>query len=267
MNTNSPTAILGELSTVIRGVARACGVLLVVSAFFFIFGIRTVPLFGYSVPIPTPVPAGDSFAGLFFERMQADLIPESIRLVVTTPLEAFTAQVQIAFALALIVLMPIFLLRSVLFFSDALYPNEQRALVRTVTPSLLLFILGATFAYIFIIPPTIVFLYGYASSLGAETLFSTGSFVGMVVGLMLAVGTMFMTPVAMALLSWLGVVPPVFWVEQWRYALLTLLIFSAIITPDGSGVTMLLVSVPLSALYGVGYMASIHGVRKSLPAN
>ncbi len=267
MNTDSSTAIFGELSAVARGVGRALAALLVGSAFFFIFGIQTATLLGYSVPVPAPVSAGDSFAALFFERMQADLVPESIRLVVTNPTEAFTAQAQIALALALIILLPVFLVRTVLFFSDALYPDEQRALIRVVAPSLALFALGAVFAYAFIIPPTVAFLYGYASSLGAETLLSVGGFVGLVLGLMLAVGAMFMTPVAMAILSRTGVVPPAFWGAQWRYALLTLLIFSAIITPDGSGVTMLLVSVPLSILYGVGCAMSVRNARQSLPAN
>ncbi len=53
-------------------------------------------------------------------------------------------------------------------------------------------------------------------------------------------------------LTFLGIIPSIFWREKWRYALLTFLLFSAIITPDGSGVSMMLLSLPLSGLYAVG---------------
>jgi sec-independent protein translocase protein TatC len=46
-----------------------------------------------------------------------------------------------------------------------------------------------------------------------------------------------------------------FWKRNWRFAAVAIFFFGAAITPDGSGVTMLLVSVPMLALYAGGYGA------------
>jgi len=46
-----------------------------------------------------------------------------------------------------------------------------------------------------------------------------------------------------------------FWRKNFRYAALVLVIFGAIITPDGSGITMWFVSGPMIALYLLGMVA------------
>lgn len=264
MSTDINSSVAREFSLLIRGVGRGVIQLLALAAFLFLFSAHAVRVFGYAVPVPVFAAPGESFAALFFDRMRADLVPDGIQLVVTSPIEAFAAQAEIALVIALIALAPVFLVRAAAFFSDALVPHERRALVRAAVPSVLLSIFGAVFAYLFIIPPTFSVLYGYAAPLGAETLLSVGGFVGTVLGLTAAVGAMFTTPVAMVLLTRLGVVSALFWVERWRYALLTLLIVSAIMTPDGSGLTMLIMAVPLVALYGAGCAVSVRVARRPL---
>ena len=61
------------------------------------------------------------------------------------------------------------------------------------------------------------------------------------------------------LFSRLSVIPHEWWWEHWRGALLTSLILSAVITPDGSGVTMVFLFVPLMLLYGIGAVLSKSG--------
>jgi sec-independent protein translocase protein TatC len=74
---------------------------------------------------------------------------------------------------------------------------------------------------------------------------------------MMAVGIMFLLPVFMVFLSFLGIVKPCFWKNNWRYALLIFLIFSAIITPDGTGITMIMLSAPLAGLYFLGTIVTM----------
>ncbi|MGI0033795.1 MAG: twin-arginine translocase subunit TatC, partial [Nitrososphaeraceae archaeon] len=42
------------------------------------------------------------------------------------------------------------------------------------------------------------------------------------------------------------------WQKNFRYAIIIITIFGAIITPDGSGVTMWFIALPMIALYAVG---------------
>jgi sec-independent protein translocase protein TatC len=43
-----------------------------------------------------------------------------------------------------------------------------------------------------------------------------------------------------------------FWQKKFRYAIIIITIFGAVITPDGSGVTKWFVALPMIALYAVG---------------
>jgi sec-independent protein translocase protein TatC len=54
-------------------------------------------------------------------------------------------------------------------------------------------------------------------------------------------------------LSAVGILSADFWKRHWRIATAGIFIFGALITPDGSGVTMMLVSLPMLLLYVVGY--------------
>ena len=56
----------------------------------------------------------------------------------------------------------------------------------------------------------------------------------------------------MFLFTRLRIVKPDFWKSSFRYVALILILIGAFITPDGSGVTMWLVTAPLLALYLLG---------------
>ena len=89
--------------------------------------------------------------------------------------------------------------------------------------------------------------------------FSLDSFVSSVFLLTVSVGVIFLLPVVMVLLTRLSIIPHEWWWEHWRGALLTSLILSAVITPDGSGVTMAFLFIPLMLLYGIGAVLSKSG--------
>src|SRR2546427_173649 len=72
-----------------------------------------------------------------------------------------------------------------------------------------------------------------------------------------AFGLAFQLPVLMYGLSALGIVRSDFWKKYWRFAAIAIFLFGAIITPDGSGITMFLVALPMLALYVVGYGAAV----------
>lgn len=256
--------MLSEFQRAAKGIMRWALAVVAVSAFFFTFGLREASLAGIRLLVPSP--SADSFAAVFYRRMQEDLVPPSVHFVVTTPLEAFVVQVKIALVLGFTALLPLILIRAARYFAPALLPRERRALLSALLPSALLFFGGAAFAYVFVIPPAFTALYALVPSLGAEPLISVGAFVGFVLALMLAAGAMFLAPAAMALLSASGAVPPRFWVEKWRHAVLTLVVSSAIITPDGSGITLALLAAPLVFLYVAGAVVGAQLGRRRLLA-
>jgi sec-independent protein translocase protein TatC len=221
------------------------------SSFFFVFGMHELIIFEKHYFLPTPY--GDSLSVQVFNKVRQDLLPASVELMVTNPMSAFVSQVSFSLLLAFLVMIPFFIYKIILYLQPALHPQEKKALLWAFLPFVFLFFFGCAFSYLFLIPATFKVLYPFATSIGAVTLFSLDEFVYYVSSLMVAVGVMFLLPLFMILLSMIGVVKAEFWQSKWRHAVLFFLLASAIITPDGTGITMAILFLPLALLYFAGY--------------
>jgi len=199
---------------------------------------------------------GPSFAMRVFLSAKESLIPAGVPVVALGPMSSFVAPIMMAFLLALLATFPFGIRSIVRFLRPALRPNERKALSTYIIPSLALFYAGAALAYFIIIPQTFAILYSFAAPMGVAPLFALDDFISSVFFLTISVGLAFLLPIVMAASSRIGLVQPGFWIRHWRGAIAFSIIFSAIITPDGSGITMVFLSVPLIVLYGVGAIAA-----------
>jgi len=181
------------------------------------------------------------------------LVPAGVEIVVLNPWAAFLAQLKISLFLGFVIGLPFFLYRMIKYLSPAFSLTEKKKSVKITAPSFFLFLAGSLFAYLFLIPITLEVLYVFPVTMGVTPFFAIGEFILFVLGLMMVTGIVFLLPVFMSLLTSLGIVEKDFWKSNWRYAILVFLIFSAIITPDGSGLTMIIMSLPLCCLYFLGY--------------
>lgn len=120
-------------------------------------------------------------------------------------------------------------------------------------------------SFLVVLPFTFTFLYGIAIAMGAQPFLQLQEFLDFVLLFSLAFGIAFELPVIMYGLTVLGVVDADFWKRHWRFAVVGIFFFGAAITPDGSGVTMMLVAVPMLGLYAGGYAAIRLRLRRSAP--
>jgi sec-independent protein translocase protein TatC len=56
-------------------------------------------------------------------------------------------------------------------------------------------------------------------------------------------------------------VKPIFWRNNLRYVIIIIVMFAAVITPDGSGITMLFVAAPMLLLYLLGMMITTWQIK------
>lgn len=182
------------------------------------------------------------------------LLPTEVKFIQTAPGQAFFAQIHIALLLSIICSIPIIAREVFAFIYPALSANTTTAIYKITLPILLLFIIGIVFSYLLVIPFTLSFLYKYGESLGAETFVTVSDFMSFVLQFMLSFGLAFQLPVIMYGLSIVGLVNSTFWSKNLRYAIVIIAIFGALITPDGSGITMWFVSIPMIVLYVLGIM-------------
>jgi sec-independent protein translocase protein TatC len=184
------------------------------------------------------------------------LVPAGVRVVTFSPLDAFATEISIALILGFLVVLPIFVYFFVQYFSPAFTEVERRAVNRITIPAAILFVIGMIYSYIYVVPPTFSILYKFSDRLGTESLLTVTDFLSTVVVISFAAGISFELPVLMFLLNRIGVVDRSVWRKYWRHFVAASLIFFAVITPDGSGITMLILTIPMILLYGVGWSLS-----------
>ena len=232
-----------------------------ITFFSFTFAIKEFTIRGVTVPLPYPDPF-ENLANQALSRMEKDLLPSYVQVVQTQPGQAIAAQLYFSLFLGIVIGMPVIVWELAGFIGPALYPQERKRILKVVLPATLLFIAGAVFSYVYITPFTIDFLYRYGFGMVDVTFITIDEFISFVLLFTTAFGLSFELPIIMWLLTVSGVVDVTFWRKNVTYVVVALAIYGALITPDGSGLTMWFVAGPMMLLYLVAYVIIKQSVKK-----
>ncbi|NIM25836.1 MAG: twin-arginine translocase subunit TatC [Nitrosopumilaceae archaeon] len=246
-----------------KRVLRIVIVIGIITVFLLTFHLEPFELAGITLYYPTPEPL-DNIAAQITNHMRDNLVPEDVQLIQTAPGQAFFAQVYIAALVGIVAGMPIVIKELVGFIKPALKENEINVSRSISIPALGLFAAGCIFSYNFVIPYILEFLYRYGESAGLVTFLNVIDFVSFVLQFLLAFGISFQLPLIMYAATGSGIVDSEFWRKNIRYAIVIIVIFGAVITPDGSGVTMWFIAGPMIALYFAGMGIIERKERKKL---
>lgn len=192
--------------------------------------------------------AGTVVSFLLVERVLAVLIRPVGRVVFTAPTEAFFIRLKVAALTGAFVSLPVILYEIWRFVSVGLTAAERRYTLALLPFSLLLFVGGGAFAFFAILPVGVRFLLSYQT----ETLvpmISIGAYTSFATAFVLAFGLVFQLPVVVLFLARIGVVTPAALAAGRRYALLGIVVLSAVLTPGGDLFSQLLMAGPTYLLY------------------
>jgi sec-independent protein translocase protein TatC len=173
------------------------------------------------------------------------------KLIFTEPSEAFMLTIKMAALVGVLIASPYLMLQVWLFIAPGLYAKEKRLAVPFVLGSSMLFIAGAAFSHYVVFPAAWTFFASFSNEYVAFTPRIDPVF-GLYVKLMLGIGLTFQLPMLMFVLARLGIVTAGFLLRNFKYAVLLIFIFAAVITPDASPVTQLMVGGPMVGLYLIG---------------
>lgn len=234
-----------------KRVLRIVIIVVAITAFLLTFHAEPVELAGITVFYPIPEPL-NNIAAQITDYLRINLVPENVQLIQTAPGQAFFAQVYIAALVGVLIAMPVIIKEAVSFLKPALKENEIHIGRSISFPALGLFVSGCLFSFFLVIPYILEFLYRYGESAGLVTFLNVMDFVTFVLQFLLAFGISFQLPLIMYAITASGMTDAQFWKKNIRYAVIIIVIFGAIITPDGSGVTMWFIAGPMIALYLTG---------------
>lgn len=183
-------------------------------------------------------------------------------LVFLSPTEAFMAYFKLAFFAGLFLASPVILFQLWGFISSALNEKEQRTFLFFLPFSVALFLGGAAFAFFIVIPLALKFLINFA---GPEVLpvISISKYLSFITVLMLMFGIVFELPVAIVILSKLGLVAPAALKRNRKWAILGIFIAAAALTPTPDAFTQILMAIPMILLYEISiWISGLVSIKK-----
>ena len=191
---------------------------------------------------------GYFYADVILKIMIARLRPE-FNLVYKSIMEPFMVRFKLGFLGGIIVTTPIIFYQILAFLAPALKGREKRILYPIVFVMVLLFGMGASLGYFYVMPVAWTWLYTQGQDLGIIQILSATDFINFITLFLLAFGLAFETPLVLAALMRLKIVSRATLRKNWRIAYVTILIIAAIATPDWSLPPMLILGASMIALY------------------
>jgi len=176
-------------------------------------------------------------------------------LVFLSPAEAFWMHLKVSFVAALIFSLPVIFYQLWRFISPGLLPKEKRYVVPFVLFATILFIFGATFCFLIVLPFAMTFLLGYKTA-NLTPMLSVGNYIDFCLKFILAFGAIFELPLAIIFLTRFGIVSPATLAKNRKYAVLVAFIVAAILTPTPDAFNQTLMAVPMIVLYEIGILIS-----------
>jgi len=170
-------------------------------------------------------------------------------LVFTAPMDKFIAHLKISFVCGAIISCPFWLYQIWLFVAPGLYTREKKYTISFIGAGSLLFLLGVSFAYYVVLPMAFHFLMTYGGDVD-KPMITIDHYLGFFTQMCLMFGAAFELPLILIILGMLGIVSQKFLRDKRRYAVMTLAVLSAIITPPDL-LSMIMMLVPMIVLYEI----------------
>jgi sec-independent protein translocase protein TatC len=189
----------------------------------------------------------------FLERPIVDVLGQGNHLVkkpiLTDPLETITVPLKISSIVGIIAALPVIVWQFWGFVKPGLRPVERRFAGPFIASSLILFGVGAAFAYL-VMPLGLNFLANFLGN-DIEFLPNLNEYLSFLIILILVFGVTFELPVVIVLLGVLGIVSSK-WLRARRKGIYVGIIFTAlVVTPGADPFTPTALAIPLLVLFEV----------------
>ena len=158
-------------------------------------------------------------------------------LIFTGLQQGFMVNVKISFFGGFIVSFPFVGFQIWRFIAPGLYKKEKLAFLPFLIASPLLFIIGAAFAYFVVLPLAFNFFLSFQNTsdlnnlVGIKYLGTINEYLSLTMRFILAFGICFQLPVLLTLMGKAGLVSSVSLIRIRKYAIVSILIIAAIVTP------------------------------------
>jgi sec-independent protein translocase protein TatC len=194
-------------------------------------------------------------------RTPVDRVPD-IQLIAIEATEIFSLYFKAAFLAAVCVAAPFVLWQAWQFIAPGLYKHERRYAGPFLISTTVFFAIGAAFGFTVLLPLALQMIVVLANPVGIRVSMSTLSYFDFVTTITLSMGIVVEIPPVIFVLSRIGLVNARLLARNFQYALLLSFVVAAVVTPTTDATNMLLVAIPMIALYAAGIVVALLFGRK-----
>jgi sec-independent protein translocase protein TatC len=195
------------------------------------------------------VPFAGQIYSWFAEPLLASL-PKGGSMIAIDPHGTFFIPFKLAFASAFAIAIPFVLYQVWSFIAPGLYSKEKRIVLPLVVSTTALFYLGILFAY-FVVFPLMFEFFAKMTPEGVAFTPDIGSYMSFALSLFFAFGVAFEVPVAIVLLTRIGVLSADSVAKQRPYFILGAFVLAMLMTPPDP-FSQVMMAVPVCLLFELG---------------
>lgn len=211
------------------------------------------------------------FTGLLIERMKVDLLPEGAKLVYVSPLEVMMLELKLSIIIGVLLTLPIiafYTYRAISKRYSIQVPisiGKGQFVVMGVA-AVIMFILGASYAYFLMLPLFLKYLYMDAAGSGVTATYSVFKFISFVASGTAMFGLVFELPIVLTFLTRNGFVKYSTLVTYRKHLYVLIMIIAAAVTPGADVFSQIMLAVPMVVFFEISLViVRILGVKNSLP--
>ena len=182
------------------------------------------------------------------------------------PTETFMLAIKLSVFAGIIISFPFLLYFILQFVLPGLKKNERKALWPALIIGFGLFLTGVFFCYFLVLPKALDFFFTYSSGMGVENEWRIGDYITFTTQFTLIFGLAFELPVVVMTLVKMGLLSYQTMSNTRSYAVLTIFVVGAIITPTGDALTLSLLAIPMCLLYEMCIWLAYFNRKKELAA-
>lgn len=211
------------------------------------------------------------FTEPLIERMKEDLLPEGAKLVYVSPLEVMMLELKLSVIIGTLITLPLiafYIYRAISRRYSIQVPiniGKGQFVVLGIS-AVIMFILGASYAYFFMLPIFLKYLYMDAASSGVTATYSIFKFISFVASGTAMFGLVFELPIVLTFLTRNGFVKYRTLVTYRKHLYVLIMIIAAAITPGADVLSQIMIAVPMVIFFEISLViVRILGVKNSLP--
>ena len=202
----------------------------------------------------------------FLMRPFTKVMPPQSSFIFTSLTEAFLTYFKIALVASLFVAAPVILYEVWKFVSPGLYDKEKRYIIPFISFGSIFFLIGGLFCYFVVMPTVYRFFVSYAGPY-IVPMPTLKEYMNLTLKLLVIFGFIFEMPLVAYYLSRVGIIKYRTLAKKRRYAILAIVVVSAIITPPEL-TSQILMALPMYALFEVSVLiARVFGKREKAHAD